>query len=104
MATSLSLVSKRSVTPAQLSAAMIDALVNMDRIVLTAKEDIMHRYRKNCITLGQDICVIGGEETCYGTAVDVDADGGLIVRFADGTIKTVTSGEVSVRGMYGYIS
>ena len=27
----------------------------------------------------------------------------LVVRFQDGAVQTVQSGEVSIRGMYGYI-
>ena len=42
-----------------------------------------------------------GRETV--TAVDVDPEFGLVVRQADGTEKTIRSGEVSVRGMYGYV-
>ena len=75
----------------------------MDRILLAEKENIMDLYRKDCITLGQEILVVRGGEFSYGTAVDLDADGGLVVRFADGCVRTVTSGEVSIRGMYGYI-
>ena len=36
-------------------------------------------------------------------ALDVDNDFSLVVRTAAGEIRTVRSGEVSVRGMYGYI-
>ena len=36
-------------------------------------------------------------------AVGIDEQFGLVVRTADGTEKTVRSGEVSVRGMYGYV-
>ena len=36
------------------------------------------------------------------TALDVDEQFGLIVRRQDGTVTTVRSGEVSVRGLYGY--
>ena len=43
----------------------------------------------------------------YGTqqaeALDIDRDYGLIVRYGDGREETVRSGEVSVRGLYGYI-
>ena len=39
----------------------------------------------------------------HGTAVDVDKEGALLVRFTDNTTETVNSGEVSVRGMYGYV-
>ena len=35
-------------------------------------------------------------------ALDVDEDFSLVVRTASGAVKTVRSGEVSVRGMYGY--
>jgi BirA family biotin operon repressor/biotin-[acetyl-CoA-carboxylase] ligase len=55
------------------------------------------------MTVGQQIVLLRGEQRRYGTALDVSDDGGLIVRFADGTVETVDSGEVSVRGMYGYI-
>jgi S-DNA-T family DNA segregation ATPase FtsK/SpoIIIE len=33
----------------------------------------------------------------------MDDDGALMVEFSDGTVETVNSGEVSVRGMYGYL-
>jgi len=36
-------------------------------------------------------------------ALDIDQDFGLIVRTEDGEQKTVHSGEVSVRGLYGYM-
>ena len=36
-----------------------------------------------------------------GEAVDVDRDFGLVVRCPDGRRETVTSGEVSVRGLMG---
>ena len=35
--------------------------------------------------------------------VNVDDEGALLVRFPEGTVETVNSGEVSVRGMYGYV-
>ena len=37
------------------------------------------------------------------TAVAVDDLFGLVVRRGDGTEETVRSGEVSVRGLYGYV-
>ena len=39
----------------------------------------------------------------HGTALDIGSDGDLIVRFEDGTVAPVSSGEVSVRGLYGYV-
>ena len=72
-------------------------------LLLSEKTEIMDAYRKKCITLGKEISVVSGESVKYGTALDLDEDGGLLVRFSDGSEKIVTSGEVSVRGMYGYL-
>jgi len=103
MASSLSAVSGRAVAPAALAGAMVHRLFRMDAALLTGREAILERYRRDCITLGQDILLVRGEEKQYGTALDIDPDGGLIVRFPDGSLNTVASGEVSVRGMYGYL-
>lgn len=54
-------------------------------------------YRAALAMLGQPIDVIRGEERYRATALDVDARGGLIVRRDDGTLTTLTSGEVSIR-------
>ena len=64
---------------------------------------ILERYRNNCITLGQDISLVWGEEIRHGKALDVDDQGALLVEFPDGHREFVNSGEVSVRGMYGYL-
>ena len=61
-----------------------------------------NEYRKLCVTLDRDVQVIYRKETIIGKAIDIDDDGGLIVDTDNGRI-IVTSGEVSVRGIYGYI-
>ena len=82
---------------------MMDAFYRMDMQLFTAKAEIMNRYRDLCITLGREISLVRGDEVRHGTALDLDADGALLVRFPDGTVEAVNSGEVSVRGMYGYL-
>ena len=37
------------------------------------------------------------------TALDVDEQFGLVVRHEDGRVETIRTGEVSVRGLYGYV-
>jgi BirA family biotin operon repressor/biotin-[acetyl-CoA-carboxylase] ligase len=64
---------------------------------------MLDQYRKNCITVGQQVCLLRSDEVRYGTALDVDPEGALVVRFEDGHVENVNSGEVSVRGMYGYV-
>mgnify|MGYP003308512804 CR=1 FL=1 len=102
MATSLLLQTNKIYPPDLLAAQLTEALFEINNI-LFQKQQIMDIYRQHCITLGQNILVVRGEESAYGTALDLDEDGGLLVRFADGTEKVVSSGEVSIRGMYGYV-
>lgn len=103
IAASLSMVTGNTVSRAAVAAAMITALCNTQRKLLSEKEAIMDAYRRRCVTLGQDISLVRGDEVRHGKALDVDPDGGLIVEFGCGKTETVTSGEVSVRGMYGYV-
>lgn len=65
-------------------------------------KSILDEYKENCITIDRDVSVIYKKETVTGKAVDVDESGSLVVECADGIIH-VTSGEVSVRGIYGYV-
>lgn len=101
IASSVRMHTGHAIRKERLAAAMILALEQMDKRLL--RHDFMVTYRKDCVTLGQPVVVLRAGEKRYGTALDVDAQGGLIVRFEDGCVQTVQSGEVSVRGMYGYI-
>ena len=103
LATSLSLAAGSDILPEKLAAAMIESLWNMSRILFSDKKQIMSVYKKNCITLGKEIQVIQSNRILPGKAIDLDEDGGLLVIYADGSSQTVSSGEVSVRGMYGYV-
>lgn len=62
----------------------------------------LDEYRNNCVTLGREVIIVGSEER-IGTALGVNDKGELIVRLADGTDRNVTAGEVSIRGLNGYI-
>lgn len=104
MAGSLATVSGKSIDRAAVAAAMMDAFYRMDRELLTRKADILNRYRADCVTLGKEISAVKADGSIrHGVALDIDEEGGLIVRFADGHTETVNSGEVSIRGMYGYL-
>ena len=104
IAASLSMVTGTDIDRAAVAAAMMDALYRMDKILLTDKAGILDRYRKDCITIGQEVSLLRvGQEVRHGTAIDMDDEGALIVRFENGQVEAVNSGEVSVRGMYGYL-
>ena len=58
-------------------------------------------YRRLCLNLGQTLRIPDTGETV--TALDIDRQYGLVVRRRDGTVDTLRCGEVSVRGLYGYV-
>ena len=103
MAGSLTMAAESPIDRSRVAAAMMDALFRMDAILLTEKAQILDTYRRDCITLNRDVSLVRGEEVRHGFALDVDEEGALIVRFEDGHTQAVNSGEISVRGMYGYI-
>lgn len=104
VATSLSAATGAPANRKDIAIASITALRAMADSLLTEKSAIMNRYRTDCITTGKDISLVRGDELRHGFAESVDDNGGLTVVFPDGHRETVNSGEVSVRGMYGYIN
>ena len=103
MAGSLAMVTGKPVELAQVAAAMLEALQAMDAMLLPKKADILAAYRRDCVTVGQEISVVQGDSLRRGKALSVDENGALVVSFPDGTVEPVNSGEVSIRGMYGYV-
>lgn len=102
-ATSLKALSGRDVDRGALAAAMMDSLYRMSTNLLTQKSEIMTQYRQDCVTLGREVSLVREGTVLRGTALDVDENGALLVRYSDGRTETVNSGEVSVRGLYGYL-
>ncbi len=78
-------------------------LEEFDKLYLAVKAqgfgEILKRWRKYNITLGKEIRVVSAVndgESFIGKAVDLDADGALVVETEDG-LKTVYAGDVSIR-------
>lgn len=103
MAGSLAMITGRDLDRARVAAAMLEELQRMDTRLLSEKAPILAQYKTDCITLHRDVVLVRGDEKRYGHAIDLDEEGALIVRFADGRTEAVNSGEISVRGMYGYV-
>ena len=104
IATSLAQYTDRPCDQNKLIAELIAQLYNMYGTLVSGRKQIMETYRKDCITLGKEIQVIRGDVKEIAEALDVLDDGSLLVRYADGRESAVNSGEVTIRGMYGYIS
>lgn len=59
-------------------------------------------YLNHCATIQSPVRV-SGSVTFEGTAEGIDREGALLVRDGKGELRTVLSGDVSVRGLNGYI-
>jgi len=103
IATSILMQTGKKISPAALAGALTEQLFHMDWTLFSKKEQLMDTYRQHCITLGREIVVIQNDTKHTATALDIDKDGGLIIGFDDGTEQTVNTGEVSIRGLCGYM-
>lgn len=93
----------RPVDRGNLCACVINALDEMYDVWLAGGGDYPARYRAGCLTLGKPVRLIRGGTAEEAFAEDLSEDLGLIVRHPDGSRETVTTGEVSVRGLWGYL-
>lgn len=79
---------------------------SFDKFYTILKEDgfsaLKEEYKENCITLGKKVKVIQPGEEYRAEAVDITSDGELEID-RDGMRVKLCSGEVSVRGIYGYV-
>jgi BirA family biotin operon repressor/biotin-[acetyl-CoA-carboxylase] ligase len=65
--------------------------------------NIIDEYNDYCININRKVEVISKKENILGTVKNVTKKGELIVTNSNGDDMIVTSGEVSVRGIYGYV-
>ena len=80
-----------------------DILIEIEQTLKNDKKQIVENYKQMCITLGKEVVVHHINNNNYtGICTDITDEGELIVKCKNETI-CVNSGEVSVRGLYGYI-
>ena len=103
IATSLAIELGHPVRRADLAAELIRALDRMYRSFPDNKQEYLDRYRADCLTPGNRVQLITPTSRQEATALAIDDDFRLVVELPDGTRKALSAGEVSVRGMYGYV-
>lgn len=64
---------------------------------------LKEEYNKRLVNLGREVLVLAPAGEYSGISEGINEKGALIVRLADGSTTEVISGEVSVRGIYGYV-
>lgn len=103
MATSLALELGRPVRRVELARHVIQALDRMYQNFPENKAAYLDRYRQDCLTTGRPVQLITPTQRREAQAVEIDGQFRLVVEFPDGSREALMAGEVSVRGMYGYV-
>ncbi len=93
----------RTVSRGALAEAIIRSLDRMYEDFPEKKELWLERYRADCVTVGREVVILrrGQREAAFAEGIDDNFN--LMVRFPDGRHENITAGEVSVRGLLGYI-
>ena len=104
IATSLNLETGTAVSRAALAAAMIEELDALYMALLRHRlQPYLDAYRADCLTIGQEVQLLWEDVHEKVRAVGVDDELGLRVVRANGAEEVIRTGEVSVRGLYGYV-
>lgn len=65
--------------------------------------NLVDEYNKMLINVEREVKIIDTKGEFTGTAIGIDNNGELLVKCKDGSIQKIMAGEVSVRGLYGYV-
>jgi BirA family biotin operon repressor/biotin-[acetyl-CoA-carboxylase] ligase len=104
-ATSVRMVTRRTYDRKTLIAAILYQFENIyiEGLCKKTKSKVLDEYKTYCISIGKDVKVHYRDRMLIGKATNITDEGELVVQTPDGCVHTILSGEVSVRGLYGYI-
>lgn len=105
VATSLKIEKGSSVRRAPLVAAVMESFEKYYEIFMQTEDltGVMARYNELLLNCGEKVRVLEPGHEYEAMALGINETGELIVRLPDGEEKEVYAGEVSVRGVYGYV-
>lgn len=113
VASSLKMEYGREFKRAALSSLIIENLDRMYDNWPGAKDEYLSLYKELCITKEKEVSVLSvvtpSSDTSYDPDIrhayvlDINEDFSLKVRFENGSVEDLNAGEVSIRGMYGYV-
>ncbi len=73
---------------------MAEILNEFENIVnVSGLENVISMWKKCTTTIGQQVKIVTIKEISEGLATDVDENGALILKFADGSIKKIIYGD-----------
>lgn len=102
-ATSIFLSTGKKENRAAIARSVLEEFeVVYNKFLLNRLDNLIEDYKNMCVTLGKHVRVIRLDMEFDADAIDVTTDGELVVE-KDNEKIILNSGEVSVRGIYGYI-
>lgn len=101
IATSLGILGAK-VPRRALAQALIAQLDHLNAAFPVGWEEYLEEYRSRCVTLGKQVKLVRPDGETLATAEHLTGEFKLVVRRQNGMLETVSSGEVSVRGLLGY--
>lgn len=89
----------------QMAAAVLERFEeNYERFLAAGNlSPFKEEYDRLLANKGREVKVQEKERELAGTCLGIDDAGELLVQTSDGSCETVFAGEVSVRGLYGYV-
>lgn len=105
MASSIRLETGKKVNRAELLGTFLNVFETYYETFLETEDltKLSEEYNRLLVNRGREVKIIEKETERILTAVGIDDKGGLIVENRNGQRETIISGEVSVRGLYGYV-
>ncbi|HEX3039128.1 MAG TPA: biotin--[acetyl-CoA-carboxylase] ligase, partial [Caproiciproducens sp.] len=97
-ATSLLLETRENVLRIKL---LQEVLFRFEKLLTNHTDDFLDEYKTLCVSLNRKVGFSRNSIPLTGTAADISPNGELLVRLEDGSVVPVSSGEVTVQGIYG---
>lgn len=100
-------IARQATSLSSLAGAEVDRVALLDRLLDSLDEELvgveagrspLARYRAACVTLGRDVTVDTASGVVQGIAVDLDANGSLVIETDTGRVALSAGDVATVRG------
>lgn len=104
-ATSLRLETGRIIRRSEMIASIMKEFEKNYQLFIETQgiQQMQEKYNSLLINREKEVRILGGKEEYTAYALGINEKGELLVRRDNGEIEAVLAGEVSVRGVYGYV-
>jgi BirA family biotin operon repressor/biotin-[acetyl-CoA-carboxylase] ligase len=103
-ATSLKIHTGKRVSRVRLLESILSKFEQIySKLIQGKSNEIINIWSKYSVTIGKEVRIIFKGNEYVGLAQAITSDGKLIVKCNDGEVREISSGEIQVRGLLGYI-